>query len=217
MIKQCEYCRKEFKITISKDRIYHQRRFCEPRCRQLNWIKNHPEKYKDMRKREYWNHREEMLKSSILRYYKNKKKIKRICLNCKKEYIQNSNPKYCSKLCRQRFISRKAYWNNHEKKLIELKKYRDSPNGKMKRTFLQLKRQRKVRGLKENFSYKDWKEKLMETNGYCPYCDIFVGIENLTKDHIIPITKVPEGFVYTIDDVQPLCITCNSSKGNEVK
>ena len=57
----------------------------------------------------------------------------------------------------------------------------------------------------------------MNTSGICPECNSFIGIENLTLDHIIPISKVPVGFIYTINDVQPLCKGCNSSKGNKLE
>ncbi|HIJ99259.1 TPA: HNH endonuclease, partial [archaeon] len=41
-------------------------------------------------------------------------------------------------------------------------------------------------------------------------------IEKLGYDHIIPLSKAPSGFVYTIDDIQPLCNPCNASKGNRL-
>ena len=35
----------------------------------------------------------------------------------------------------------------------------------------------------------------------------------LSLDHNPPISKAPIGFIYTIDNVQPMCKSCNSSKG----
>ena len=32
---------------------------------------------------------------------------------------------------------------------------------------------------------------------------------------IIPISKVEIGFIYGINDVQPLCMSCNCSKGDK--
>ena len=47
-------------------------------------------------------------------------------------------------------------------------------------------------------------------------CKKDLGIENLTLDHIFPISKAHEGRIYTIDDVQPLCIRCNTKKNDKV-
>lgn len=54
----------------------------------------------------------------------------------------------------------------------------------------------------------------MNTEGICPGCGSNVGCECLTLDHIQPISKVPVGFTYTINNVQPLCKSCNCSKGD---
>ena len=71
----------------------------------------------------------------------------------------------------------------------------------------------------EDFSSDEWLNKLKQTNGVCsgynrlPH---FVGIEKLTLDHIIPVSKAPDNFVYKINDVQPLCLCCNIQKSNKV-
>ena len=65
------------------------------------------------------------------------------------------------------------------------------------------------------FSQDEWIKKIEATKGFCPLCGIEVGIEKLTLDHIIPLSKAPKGFIYTIDSVQPLCARCNSKKGNK--
>lgn len=47
----------------------------------------------------------------------------------------------------------------------------------------------------------------------CPMCGRFVECENLTLDHIIPVSK---GGQHTRSNVQPLCRSCNARKGNRV-
>ena len=83
------------------------------------------------------------------------------------------------------------------------------------------KKERKRRAIKENiietFSDKEWLQKLKDTFGVCPKCNKYVGIHKLTLDHIKPISKAKEGQIYSIDDVQPLCHSCNSRKGNRIE
>ena len=47
-----------------------------------------------------------------------------------------------------------------------------------------------------DFSTKEWLAKLQETNGVCPGCENFVGIDKLTLDHIHPISKAENGQIY---------------------
>lgn len=61
---------------------------------------------------------------------------------------------------------------------------------------------------------EEWNKKLDDTQGICPICKKFIGKDKLTLDHIIPISKAEEGFEYTINGIQPLCKSCNSSKGD---
>jgi len=63
-----------------------------------------------------------------------------------------------------------------------------------------------------DWTYKQESEKLNNTKGICKLCNKYVGIENLTLDHIIPISKVPNGAVYSINDIQFICKSCNSHK-----
>ena len=79
-----------------------------------------------------------------------------------------------------------------------------------------LRKLRKKR-LIHDFTLEDWKKRVEETGGICPVCEKFVGIENMTLDHIFPISKVPAGFVYKINDVRPLCHVCNSRKNNRLE
>jgi len=96
------------------------------------------------------------------------------------------------------------------------RKYHQSENGK--RTSRKLKRNyiAKKRGIIHDFTEEEWQQKLESTNGICLMCNKNVGIDKLALDHIIPVSKAPVGLVYTIDDVQPICGSCNSQKGNKI-
>ena len=78
-------------------------------------------------------------------------------------------------------------------------------------------RRAKERKIIHQFTKEMWEKKLKLTNGICPLCKKDVGIMNLELDHILPLSKVPEGFVYTINDIQPLCRSCNASKNSKIK
>ena len=104
---------------------------------------------------------------------------------------------------------------NSEKRKI--KKYQQSLKGKLAKKKVDNKRRMKFKNIIENYTYNEWFEKVDKTKGICPGYKRnphFVGKNKLELDHIIPISKVEDGFEYTIDDIQPLCKSCNSSKGN---
>lgn len=96
------------------------------------------------------------------------------------------------------------------------KEYMATLRGRILRNIVCSKRRAKIRQLIHNFTWNEWKEKLNVTEGICPMCNKYVGIDKLTLDHIIPICKAPVGFIYNIDDVQPLCFLCNSKKSDKI-
>lgn len=60
---------------------------------------------------------------------------------------------------------------------------------------------------------EEWRDLLSKTDGVCPGCFKKVGIEKLTKDHIVPVCL---GGTNNIKNIQPLCGPCNSSKGIDI-
>lgn len=118
------------------------------------------------------------------------------CIKCNKiSPITRLGALYC-KECRKKY--QKEY----------RKEYRKTPQGK----YVDLKSRLKRRGIIHKFTIEEWQQKLKDSNGICLMCGENKGIENLSLDHIIPINKVKYGTVYTINDIQPLCLSCNSHK-----
>lgn len=54
-----------------------------------------------------------------------------------------------------------------------------------------------------------WEEKLIKLEGKCQMCGTK---NNITIDHIIPLSK---GGLNDINNLQPLCFSCNRSKNNK--
>jgi 5-methylcytosine-specific restriction endonuclease McrA len=79
-----------------------------------------------------------------------------------------------------------------------------------------LKRCAKINKIIHSFTYDEWIVKRNATNGICPSCNIFVGTDKLTLDHIFPVSKAEKRRIYTINDVQPLCKICNCVKNSKI-
>lgn len=108
------------------------------------------------------------------------------------------------------YLENKTYINSRQKK------WRNTEKGKEIKRMCSRKRRALLNDVVHSFTYDEWVLKLRESQGVCQSCNEYVGIENLTLDHIIPISKAKKGQVYSIDDIQPLCKTCNCKKSNKM-
>lgn len=78
----------------------------------------------------------------------------------------------------------------------------------------------KLKGLDGDFSIQQWKDLIEKCEYKCVRCG---KVKKLTYDHIIPLSKWPEWAKQNkptyrandIQNIQPLCGRCNSSKGNK--
>lgn len=81
------------------------------------------------------------------------------------------------------------------------------------RSWIKNKRNRDKRTIGGTHSLEEW-EKLKLDNEYtCVCCKRKEPEIKLTEDHIIPVSKNGTNF---IDNIQPLCRSCNSKKGNKI-
>lgn len=155
------------------------------------------------------------------------------CLECKQPIINKPysvsipqwlNKKYCNFKC----------WGNHQSKVLKgcispMKgrkhtleaKEKDrlahlKPNGitrlfrKQYYTLKGLERYARLKGAEGKFTLEEWNQLLCKHEYKCVHCG-YNG--KLTKDHIIPLTKGGSNY---ITNIQPLCQSCNSSKGNRL-
>ena len=115
---------------------------------------------------------------------------------------------------RKRISYGKDLINSRKNQRIRYDKWVSTEHGRLLHNQKNYRRRVKEKLIMHNFTANEWLQKKKETNGICPVCGKKTDIESLTLDHIIPISKVKDGTIYGINDVQPLCKSCNCKKGN---
>lgn len=119
---------------------------------------------------------------------------------------------------KSRMRKRKWRLNNQPKQRLAILRWKENNPKKHAAQVWRDYRKREARmvNITEVFTQEQWLAKRRATNGICPGCNVHVGLMKLQLDHIFPVSKAEKGTIYTIDDVQPLCISCNSRKWNRV-
>lgn len=89
--------------------------------------------------------------------------------------------------------------------------------GRAKRKRNNLQRYARIKRIVHAFTDAQWQEKVKAAHGICPHCkNQFtkekLSLHELTMDHTPAVSQVQEGYAYTIDQVSPLCRSCNSRK-----
>lgn len=69
----------------------------------------------------------------------------------------------------------------------------------------------KLYGVENTLSLATWKRVLERSNGYCCYCGINVGVNKLTLEHLVPLSR---GGANAEHNVAAACQSCNQTKGN---
>ena len=152
------------------------------------------------------------------------------CNVCKKLFLGGLKTKYCSVKCRRKF----DYIKNKERKILyntewgrknkdKRKKYQKTWKDNHYEHHLFNKRKqahirRKVGG---SFTKQEWEAIIERQEGKCNDCHKKTGLH---IDHIIPVNKwrswrKKNKVQYKCNDIenlQGLCITCNSKKGNRI-
>lgn len=156
-----------------------------------------------MNKKYYEKHKEKIKKNRLIRYYKNRY----LELLYAKEY-RKKNKRSLKKYYKK--------WKN--KNVLKLKQYKKKYRNENKESIYTSNklREKRLKSVCILFSKNEWLSMKYSTVGICPACDNFVGIKNITLDHIYPISKAKAGRTYTIKDIQPLCLPCNMKKGTSL-
>lgn len=114
-------------------------------------------------------------------------------------------------LLNQRKASRKHYNSNLEQERARTKKWKkDNPE---KQRFIEKRRRSRKINAEGSHTHEQWIELKNQYGCRCVRCQKHESEVKLTQDHIIPLSK---GGTDYIDNIQPLCFSCNSSKQDSV-
>lgn len=140
-------------------------------------------------------------RDSCKRYYENNLDSERI--RFKKYYRDNK------KQIKAR--NRKRWWANREICLEQSRKWQKANPERMRYNNAQ-KRARKMNA-EGSHTLEEWKLLKKQYGFTCPCCKKKESEIQLTEDHIIPLIKGGSDF---IENIQPLCKSCNSRKRTKV-
>ena len=146
-----------------------------------------------------------------------KKGLIKECLNCKNKFYVSlsSTRKFCSKECYSKFQKGRSNGQKGKKYPERQGKNNLRWKGGYERTLWRNRRRRMIRKNIEGFhTLEEWEELKKKCNYTCQKCGKQEPEIKLTEDHIIPITK--DGTTDYIENIQPLCLICNPSKGNKI-
>lgn len=156
------------------------------------------------------------VKKRTRKYYKENKPqiIARICKyeQLHQQEVASRHHKYYL-AHRKEIIARSVRWGreNPEKARFKSTKWNKNHPEKIRET-INRRRARKVAAIGSHTN-KDFIELCEDTEWRCLRCGAPHTIKKLTEDHIVPLSK---GGTDNIDNIQPLCGSCNGAKGIKV-
>lgn len=112
-----------------------------------------------------------------------------------------------------RFCSRECYWSTIRGIASPFWKHGNYYTKEYKAYHSQIRRARK-RSNGGSFTLEQWQDLKKKYDYMCLCCKEQEPDIKLTIDHIIPVSK---GGLNTIENIQPLCLSCNSRKQDRIK
>jgi len=201
----CKICKKEF---IKK---HFNQKYCSPECKyKAKRISQDKYKKTEKGKQSYLRWSKSLFKKRIDIKYRKTEKAKKVAVIRTKRFLEK-HPEYKEK--------NKIYYQRWAEKIGNKKcqeivnragrKYGKTEKGKIARKNGKAKR-RSYLEYAGKFTLQEWEDKLKEFNYKCAFCGQKGKLES---DHIIPISKGGEN---TINNIQPLCRSCNAKKNSKI-
>ncbi len=159
---------------------------------QYNWVERNKEKVKEIQKK----YRDKTHQEKKEYRKKNKEKFNKYCKNYRETHKEKI----------------KQYKITHRKRNIEYTNRWRKKNPEKESMIKKLRYARK-KGAKGSHTLEEWKNLVKSFCERCVCCGKQEPKIVLTEDHIIPLSK--NGTNY-INNIQPLCASCNSSKGIKI-
>jgi 5-methylcytosine-specific restriction endonuclease McrA len=133
-------------------------------------------------------------------YSKNKEKY----LEQRKEYVAKNKEVVAER-------GRAWYWRNKDRRAAKSKEWAKKNPEKMR--IISHRRRARLLNAEGSFTQEDWL-KLKEIYDFtCPKCFRSEPEIKLTMDHKVPLVKGGSNY---LDNIQPLCVSCNTSKGKKI-
>jgi len=233
MIKQCIICNKKFKSN------YPIQICCSKECRKINlqnWLKQYERS--DKRQQYINSDKYKLIRSN---YTKTPKRLLKSKLNNRKWYAQPENKQRKKEYgqspkvqefehSEKRILDKKLYQQKEKYKQWRkqyLKRWNKLPTTPIVNLRKRLKRRAAKYHIIELFTAEHFMQKAAKCKGKCPCCHKYFNNNIrrywLTIDHYYPIKRAYEDFLktgvkreYTINDIGPLCLSCNSSKRDKI-
>ncbi len=199
----CKVCGVEFEAN---PRWHHKTGVCGNVCRaaQRRIIKSEYKKTEKGRLSEKrW--RLNPIKKAIDKRSRQKPRAKRLAVIRSMRTLANNVHLQVRKRERDKLFSRSP--RGRAVNLQSSARYRKTPNGRAVRKISKARRRTAV----GSFTVDEWLAKCAEYKNRCASCR---RAAPLTVDHIIPVTNGGNSF---IENIQPLCQPCNSSKGAKLE
>lgn len=158
------------------------------------------------RNRKYYRIHREQRRACARKYYQAHRKqrciyARKYCRTSKGKTVKaRSNVKY-NKTKKGRAMQARAF-----------AKYCKTPNGKATIARNNAKR-RAVISIESALTAKEWRDIIEAQKNRCCYCYKELAVSEITRDHIIPLSK---GGHHIKENIVAACQSCNSSKGNRI-
>ena len=198
---KCNGCQKEFTPP------HFNSKCCSDKCRKKSRslvIKRYKDSDKGIASTKRWQ-ASDLFKNNE-KVYRSHPKAKKLAVIRSTRCLKNNPHLQEAKRKRDREFSKSERGREINKRSVKI--YFATDNGKIQRK--NAKHRRRQREHTGKVTAKEWALKLKEFDYKCAHC---CTDENIEMDHIMPLSK---GGKHNIDNIQPLCRSCNSKKGNKI-